>query len=73
MTRKLTLALALLIALPATAVAQGVEEMKKRHAAKLAEPWLEANPWLTDYEKAQEEATDQGKLIFGYFTRSFAP
>lgn len=48
----------------------GTNEEKK--AKKLAEPFMAAAAWITDYDKAREEANTTGKLIFAYFTRSYA-
>ncbi|MBI3724903.1 hypothetical protein HY251_13245 [bacterium] len=45
--------------------------MKKRDA-KLAEGWVKSGGWITDYDKALEESKKSGKLIFAYFTRSYA-
>jgi len=69
-----TSAFAVALALLATsAYAQDVEELKKRRDAKLAEAWLKSAPWITDFDKAKDEAFDQEKLIFAYFTRSYSP
>jgi len=29
-------------------------------------------PWVMDYDKAREQAKKDGKLLFTYFTRSYA-
>lgn len=49
------------------------EELAKRRDQKLAEPWLKKAAWITDYDKAREQAKKSGKVIFAYFTRSYAP
>ena len=76
MTKRATLfafALALL-ALPSFSQQDvSVEELKKRRDAKMKEAFLKAAPWTTDYDAALEKAFDEDKLIFAYFTRSFAP
>jgi len=36
--------------------------------AKLAEPFLTQNDWITDYDLVRARAAAGGKLIFGYFT-----
>lgn len=46
--------------------------LAEKRDAKLAEPWLKAAPWFTDYDKALEEAKKTGKPIFAFFTRSYA-
>lgn len=56
--------------LTATAPAQSNEEKK---AAKLAEPWLANASWIMDFDEAKEAAAKDGKPIFAYFTRSYAP
>ena len=41
--------------------------------AKLAEKWVSAAPWVTDYDEALAQAQQTGKPVFAYFTRSYAP
>lgn len=66
---------ALLLALPGVLRAQEKSqgELIKARDAKLAEEWLKKADWITDYDKAREEAKKSGKLIFAYFTRSYSP
>jgi hypothetical protein len=52
-----------------TLPAQSLEEKRD---AKLAEPWLQNASWVTDYDKARSLAKESGKLLFGYFTRSYS-
>jgi len=40
--------------------------------AKLAKPVFQKAPWVMDYDKAREQAKKEGKLLFAYFTRSYA-
>jgi hypothetical protein len=49
------------------------EELEKRHAAKLADPWVKNANWITDYDEAKAAAAESDKQIFAYFTRSYAP
>ena len=63
-------ALALSVALSAVAGAQSNEEKYKK---KLEKEFVSKVEWVTSLEKAQEAAVAQNKLIFGYFTRSYAP
>jgi hypothetical protein len=66
-------ALLLLLLALAPALAQGNEdELKKKRAAKVAETWFTSNPWTDDYDVAKQRAQESGKVIFGYFTRSYA-
>ncbi len=49
------------------------EELQERKAHLLAEPFFKKAKWLTDYDEARKVAAAEGKLIFAYFTRSYAP
>ena len=49
------------------------QSMEERRDQKLAEPWLKAANWITDYDKALEASRETGKPIFAYFTRSYSP
>jgi len=61
----------LLLALVSTpALAQTSEE---KLAEKMAKPFVSNAAWETDYDKACERAAADGKLVFAYFTRSYAP
>jgi hypothetical protein len=53
-------------------VARAQDDMVKRRDDLLKEEWLKKADWITDYDKAREEAKKSGKMIFGYFTRSYA-
>lgn len=39
---------------------------------KFAKPVFEKANWLFDYDEARAEAERSGKLLFAYFTRSYA-
>jgi hypothetical protein len=47
-------------------------DFKEKYEAKLKEPWLVDYGWITDYDKAREKAAADGKLMVGYFTRSYS-
>ncbi|MFQ5506640.1 MAG: hypothetical protein ACE5F1_17865 [Planctomycetota bacterium] len=49
------------------------EELIARRDQKLAEPFFEHADWITDYDKARAAARRERKLIFTYFSRSYAP
>ena len=53
-----------------TASAQ--DAMQEKLEKKLQSPFLSKAAWITDYDKAREESKKSGKLIFAYFTRSYA-
>ena len=69
----LSVLLPVLVAFSSPAIAQDRQaELKNKLNKKLAEPWVKKAPWITDYDKARAEAKKSGKLIFAYFTRSYA-
>ena len=49
------------------------EELGKRYAAKLEGAWIKNANWITDYDQAKATASESGKPIVAYFTRSYAP
>ena len=59
-----------LLFLLAVASAQSMEE---RFAAKLKNPFLKNAAWEHSYESALKTAKAEKKLVFAYFTRSYAP
>ncbi|MCA8926125.1 MAG: hypothetical protein KDD82_30240 [Planctomycetes bacterium] len=65
---------ALLLAggLATPAVAQGGGDLQGKLDKKLAEGWIKDPLWITDYDEAKQKAGESGKLIFGYFTRSYS-
>ena len=48
------------------------EELADLRDKKLQSEFLKKADWITDYDKAREAAKSGGKLIFGYFTRSYS-
>jgi len=48
------------------------EELVGLRAEKLAKPVFQKADWTFDYDAARERAREEGKLIFAYFTRSYA-
>lgn len=48
------------------------EELIKLRDEKLAKPVFELANWSHDYDAVRAEAKKTGKLIFAYFTRSYA-
>ena len=40
---------------------------------KLQKEFVSYGGWITDYDKARELARKEGKMIFAYFSRSYAP
>ena len=48
------------------------DDLKQKRTEKLAKPVFQKAPWVHDYDQAREQAKKEGKLIFAYFTRSYA-
>ena len=56
-----------------SARAQGDESaLIEKRDKKLQEAFLKKAAWLTDFDDAKAKAKEDGKLIFTYFTRSYA-
>lgn len=66
------LALAALVALATPAMAQDSSDLEAKLKKKLESPWIKDPKWITDYDEAKAEAKKTGKVIFGYFTRSYS-
>ena len=65
--------LAAALALPTTATAQGDQaDLKAKREKKLAKEVFHQTPWVFDYDAARKQAREEGKLLFTYFTRSYA-
>jgi len=61
------------LALAAPAAAQVDQaEMQTNFDAKMAKEFISNAAWVTDYDEARKMAKEEGKLIFVYFTRSYA-
>jgi hypothetical protein len=54
------------------ALSTAAQDMAAKRDQKLKEPFFSKAAWVTDYDKAREESKKSGKLIFAYFTRSYA-
>ena len=60
------------LALTAGLPAQSQDDLIAERAKKLAKPIFKEANWIFDYDEARREAKKQGKLLFTYFTRSYA-
>ncbi len=67
---KSMLAAGLLAGFCSAAAAQ--DSMESKLEKKIKAPFLSKAGWITDYDKAREESRKSGRLIFAYFTRSYA-
>ena len=72
---KAALAGVLALGLSTAALAQdgAKNDFEAKYQAKIAESWFVDNGFTSDYDKAREMATETGKPIFAYFTRSYSP
>lgn len=48
-------------------------DLKAKLEKKVKAKFVETGGWLLDYQEARRQAEKQGKPIFVYFTRTFAP
>ncbi|MHC5063230.1 MAG: hypothetical protein ACYTG5_04580 [Planctomycetota bacterium] len=62
------------MALPLSAQSRlSQEELIEKRDAKMASEFIQHASWILDYDAAKAQAKNNGKPIFAYFTRSFAP
>jgi hypothetical protein len=62
----------LTIALAVSAMAQS-SDLQAKYEAKLALEFVEFGGWITDFDAAKAKAEEEGKVLFVYFSRSYAP
>ncbi len=48
------------------------DELQAKYEEKIAKPFVKHGGWMMDYDAAREKAKEENKLIFAYFTRSYA-
>ena len=65
-----TLGLSLLLAAP---LAGQEQDNEAKYKAKLAESFVSNIDWVQNLEEAQQQAKDKSMLIYGHFSRSYAP
>ena len=65
-------ALAFSALLVPAAAQKSQQELAELRAEKLAKPVFARVPWRLDFDAAKAEAKADGKLLFAYFTRSYA-
>lgn len=76
MTSRLTIvAASILLCTPAFAQEDEARqvELQGKFDQKMEKPFIAYGNWLTDYDQARKIAKQEGKLLFVYFTRSYAP
>lgn len=66
--------LALLVTAPGlSAQGESQEELRKLYDDKIKEAWYTGGGWTADFAAAKARAKQEDKLLFTYFTRSYAP
>ena len=65
----MALGLGLLLAAPVTAQ----DDNESKYKAKMAEEFVSKIEWTNTLAEAQTKAKEKRMLIFGYFSRSYAP
>ena len=69
----LTAGLGLLAALPAGAQGDRNADLQQRYEKKLKKEFVGKVAWARSFDEARATAKKEGKLVFGYFSRSYAP
>ena len=62
-----------LLLVPALGNGPAVDENREKFEKKLKLEFIEHGGWITDYDKAREKAKAEDKVLFVYFSRSYAP
>jgi len=62
-----------LVLLCAFAAAARAETLEEKLEAKLKKPFASNAAWVLDFAEAKKLAAENGKVIFAYFSRSYAP
>lgn len=63
----------LALGISAALAAPQQDAFKKQYQDKLGKPFFKKASWITDYDTARAEAKKSSKIIFTYFSRSYAP
>jgi hypothetical protein len=63
----------LLLVLPLVAAAAAEDPLEERLAEKLGKPFAKNAAWVLSFADAKKAAAEKGKVIFAYFSRSYAP
>ena len=49
------------------------DDLRAKLEEKLEQKFVSFGGWVTDYEAARAKARESGKILFTYFSRSYAP
>ena len=61
------------LALLAPSASAQQTDLQEKYQKKISQEWFTKGGWTDDYGAARARAKKEGKVIFTYFTRSFAP
>ena len=61
------------LALSGVSHAQDADDFRAKYEAEIAEDWVSHGGWILDLDEALARAKKENKLVFAYFTRSYAP
>ena len=68
-----SLAAGLLFAPVLSAGEPGQDDLRRKYEKKLQLEFIDYGGWITDYDEARAKAKAEGKVLFVYFSRSYAP
>ena len=68
-----SLAAGLLFAPGIAAESTTTDDLQAKYEKKLAKEFVGYGNWITDYDQALSTAKEQEKVLFVYFSRSYAP
>ncbi len=62
-----------LFLLSLAAVAAAEDPLEAKLQEKLGKPFAKNAAWVLSFADAKKQAAEKGKVIFAYFSRSYAP
>ena len=68
-----SLAAGLLLVPALSAQGSSQVDLKRKYEEKLSHEFVDFGGWITDYDEARAKAKAEGKVLFVYFSRSYAP
>jgi hypothetical protein len=49
------------------------DDLVEKYQAKISEPWVAHGGWNENLDDVLRRAREEDKIVFAYFTRSYAP
>lgn len=62
-----------LLSLCVVAAAARAQSFEEKLEEKLKKPFASNAAWVLGFDEAKKQASGKGKVIFAYFSRSYAP